>query len=163
MNKSRISFWVAMVAIITLATATVAFSQTGSGKPTHHGGKLGFKLGMMTDYLDLTDTEQGQIKQLLASEKPTLIPLKQQLAQTRQKILQEVSSGTFDQAKITALASQQSQTKTQLEVEKAKIMSEIFNILTLDQKAKAVSFLQKRQTRLEKHLQKAHQKSSSQQ
>jgi protein CpxP len=162
MNKSRINRWVAMAAIIALATAT-AFSETGSGKPMHHGGKLGFKLGVMTDYLDLTDTQQGQIKQLLVSEKPTLIPLKQQLAQTRQQILQEVSSGTFNQAKITALASQQSQTKTQLEVEKAKIMSEIFNILTPDQKAKEVSFLKKRQTRFEQHLQKAQQKSSSQQ
>src|SRR5258708_4972187 len=102
MNKFRINLRVA-TAIIVLATATVAFSQTDSGKLTPHGGKLGFKLGLMTDYLDLTDTQQGQIKQLLASEKTTLVPLKEQLARTRQQILQEVSSGTFDQAKITAL------------------------------------------------------------
>ena len=161
MNKSRINLWIAMAAILTVATAAVAFSQTGSGKPKHDGGGLGFKLGMMTDYLDLTDVQQGQVKQVLASEKTALIPLKQQLAQTRQQILQEVSSGTFDQAKITALASQQSQTKTQLEVEKAKILSEIFNILTPDQKAKAVSFMQRRSARFEQRLQKKQQKSSS--
>jgi Spy/CpxP family protein refolding chaperone len=148
-----------MAAIITVATAAVAFSQT----PKHRGAGLGFNLGMMKDYLDLTDTQQGQVKQVLASEKPALIPLVQQLAQTKQQILQEVSSGTFVQAKITALASQQSQTKTQLTVERAKIVSEIFNILTPDQKAKAVSFLEKRQARFEQHLQKAQKKLSSQQ
>ena len=161
MNKSRINLWIVMAAIITVATAAAAFSQTDKGGSKHHAGGLGFKLGMMTDYLDLTDTQQGQVTQVLASEKPTLIPLKQQLAETKQQILQEVSSGTFDQAKITALASQQSQTQTQLNIEKAKIMSEIFNILTPDQKAKAVSFIQKRSARFEQRLQRKQQKSSS--
>jgi protein CpxP len=163
MNKSRINLWIVMAAIITVATAALAFSQTGKGGSKHKGGGLGFKLGMMTDYLELTDTQQGQVKQVIASERPTLIPLKQQLAQTKQQILQEVSSGKFDQAKVTALASQQSQTQTQLNVEKAKIISEIFNILTPDQRAKAVSFLQKRQARFEQHLQNKEQKLSSQQ
>ena len=163
MSKSRINLWVAMAAIITMATAAVALSQIGPSGSMHYRGGLGFNLGMMTDYLDLTDTQQGQVKQVLASEKPTLIPLVQQLAQTKQQIVQEVSSGAFDQAKIIALASQQSQTQTQLNVEEAMIVSEIFNILTPDQKAKAVSFLQKRQARFEQHLQNKEQKLSSQQ
>jgi Spy/CpxP family protein refolding chaperone len=163
MNKSRINLWVAMAAIITVTHAAVAFSQTALGGSKHHGGGPGFELGVMTDYLDLTDTQQGQVKQVFASERPTLIPLVQQLAQAKQTILQEVSSGAFDQAKIAALASQQSQTQTQLNVEKAKIASEIFNILTPDQKAKAVSLLQKRAARFEQHLQEAEQNLSSQQ
>jgi Spy/CpxP family protein refolding chaperone len=163
MNKSRINLWIVMAAIITVATAALAFSQTGKGGSKPKAGGLGFELGMMTDYLELTDTQQGQVKQVLASAEPTLIPLKQQLGQTKQQILQEVGTGTFDQAKITALASQQSQTETQLNVEKARIIAEIFNILMPDQKAKAVTSMQKRLARFEQHLQNRQQKLSSQQ
>jgi protein CpxP len=154
--------WVAIVAM-ALAMVPAAFSQSTSTAPAGHKGRLGFHLGLMMDYLDLSDAQRGQVKQVIASEKPTLIPLVQQLVETRQQILQEVSSGIFDQAKISALASQQSQTQTQLNVEKAKVMAQIFNLLTPDQKTKAVSFLQKRAARVEQHLRKAQQKSSTQQ
>jgi len=162
MNKLRIKSWVAIVAM-ALAMVPAAFSQSTSAAPEGHNGRLGFHLGLMMDYLDLSDAQRGQVKQVIASEKPTLIPLVQQLVETKQQILQEVSGGTFDQAKISALASQQSQTQMQLNVEKAKIMAQIFSILTPDQKTKAVNFLQKRAARFEQHLQNAQQKSSSQQ
>jgi periplasmic protein CpxP/Spy len=154
MNTVRFKTWIA-VAAITLATATVAFSQSGSTAPMGHRGRWGFGFGMMADYLDLTDAQRTQVKQIIAAEKPTLFPLVQQVIQSKQQMLQEVSSGTFDQAKVTTLATQQAQIQTQLTVEKAKIMSEIFNILTPDQKTKAVSFLQKHAARIEQHLQNA--------
>jgi len=162
MNKLHIKVRVAIVAM-ALAMVPAAFSQSTSTAPAGHKGRLGFHVGLMMDYLDLSDAQRGQVKQVIASEKPTLIPLMQQLVGTKQQILQEVSGGTFDQAKISALASQQSQTQMQLNVEKAKIMAQIFNLLTPDQKTKAVSFLQKRASRFEQHLQNVQQKSSSEQ
>jgi len=162
MNKRHIKPWVAIIAM-ALAMVPAAFSQSTSAAPKGHKGRLGLHLGVMMDYLDLSDAQRGQVKQVIASENPMLTPLMQQLVETRQQILQEVSSSTFDQAKISALASQQSQTQTQVNVEKAKIMAQIFSILTPDQKTKAVSFLQKRAARFEQRLQNAQQKSSSEQ
>lgn len=162
MNKLHVKAWVAIVAM-ALALVPAAFSQSNSAASKDHKGRLGFHLGLMMDYLDLSDAQRGQVKQVIASEKPTLIPLVQQLVETKQQILHEVSGGTFDQAKISALASQQSQTQTELNVEKAKIMAQIFNLLTADQKTRAVNFLQKRASRFEQHLQNAQQKSSSEQ
>lgn len=162
MNTRPTKALVATIAIM-LSITTVGFAQATVSPHLGHRGALGFKLGVMADYLDLSDAQRGQIKQLIAAEKPALIPLIQQLTETQQQITQEVSSGTFDQAKISALAAQQSQTRTQLTVEKAKIMAEIFNLLTPDQKTKAVSFFEKREARLQKHLEKAQQGSSSQQ
>jgi Spy/CpxP family protein refolding chaperone len=161
MKTSRMHAWTALAGIVVLLTVTLAFSQSGSTGHARRGLGLGFKLGMMSDYLDLTPAQQAQIKQVVVSEKPTLIPLVQQLVQSKQQMLQEVSSGAFDQAKITALANQESQVRTQLAVEKAKILSQVFNILTPDQKVKAVGFLQKRVARVESRLEKAQQKSSS--
>lgn len=156
MNTSHIRALVATVAIM-LAITTMAFGQATTESPAGPGGAQGFKLGLMADYLDLSDAQRAQAKQLIAAEKPALIPLIQQLTQSRQQIAQAVSSGVFDQAKISALAAQQSQTLTQLTVERAKIMAEVFNILTPDQKAKAVSFIQKRVARLEEQLENAQQ------
>jgi Spy/CpxP family protein refolding chaperone len=162
MNTSHIKALVATLAIM-LSINTIGFAQASNASPMEPGSSLGSKLSLMADYLDLSDAQRGQVKQILVGEKPTLIPLIQQLVQTKQQIVQEVSSGAFDQSKISTLATQESQTQTQLTVEKAKIMAAVFNILTPDQKAKAVGFIQKREARLQQHLQDAQQVSPSQQ
>ena len=45
-------------------------------------------LGFYADYLDLTDAQQAQMKDIFAKEKPTIRPLMQQLAQGRQQMRQ---------------------------------------------------------------------------
>jgi protein CpxP len=113
--------------------ATVAVSQTA--KPIHHGGG-DHLLSYYTDMLDLTDAQQTQIKALLTKEKPTLEPLMQQLRQTHSQMRQIEESATFDEAKVRALAAQQSQTMIDLVVEKARMKNEMYQLLTPDQKAK---------------------------
>jgi Spy/CpxP family protein refolding chaperone len=162
MNTGHIRASIATVAIM-LSITTIGFAQATNASPMEPSSTLGSKLSLMADYLDLSDAQRGQVRQILVAEKPTLIPLIQQLAQMKQQIVQEVSSSAFDQAKISSLATQQSQTLTQLTVEKAKIMAEVFNILTPDQKAKAVGFIQKREARFQQQLQNAEQVPSSQQ
>jgi protein CpxP len=149
----------AIVLAVTLVGA-VAVSQT-MVKARHHMGGQGFGLehmvGMMTDYLDLTDAQQAQVKQIIQNEKPNILPLVQQLHQSQQQLRQLEQSGTFDEAKVRGVASQQAQTMTELTVQKAKIHSEIFNILTPDQKTKATQFLQRREERFQKHMQRMEQ------
>lgn len=144
----------AAVTVALMLVASVAVSQSAAGPSGGEG--FGFEhhmLNMMTDYLDLTAAQQAQVKQIMAAEKPTIMPLVQQLHQTQRQIRQIEESGTFDEAKVRTLASQQAQTMTELIVEKAKIHSLIFDILTPDQKVKAQKFTARHETRFQQHMQ----------
>ena len=110
---------------------------------------------MMGDYLDLTDAQRTQMKAILAKDKPAIRPLMQQLAQGRQQMHQLESASTFDETKVRTLATQQSQTMTDLMVQRARINSELMQVLTADQKTKLAAFEAKRQARFQHHFGKA--------
>ena len=153
MNANRFK---QLAVVLSVAMSTVAFSQTvikthqGMG---HRGGFSAHMLGFYTDYLDLTDAQQAQMKDILAEEKPTFRPLMQQLAQGRQQMKALEQAGTFDEAKVRAAASQQTQTMTELMVQKARIKSELMAVLTSDQKDKLAKLEARRQARFQKHFQ----------
>ena len=153
------------IALAIAVVGAVAVSQTVTKTHHHMGGGFGLDhmVGLMTDYLDLTDAQQAQVKQIVASEKPNVLPLVQQLHQSRQQLRELETSGTFDENKVRAAASQQAQVMTELTVEKAKIHSQIFNILTPEQKTKATQFLQRREERFQKHMQQMQQAPPAQQ
>jgi periplasmic protein CpxP/Spy len=154
MKKKTKILTVALAVILVAGVAGAWAAASGQGR-WGHGGFEHHMLGMMTDYLDLTDAQQAQVKQIFASEKPTMMPLVQQMHQTRQQLRQLEQSNTFDEAKVRALASQQSQTMAELTVEKAKVANQIFNLLTPEQKAKAQKFLERREARFQEHFQNA--------
>lgn len=134
--------------------ATVAFGQTVvKASQGRHGGGMGRMLGFNADYLDLTDAQRAQMKDILTKEKPTIQPLMQQLAQGHQQMHQLESADTFDEAKVRALATQQSQTMTELMVQKARIKSELVQLLTADQKAKMAKLEARQQARFQRHFQ----------
>ena len=150
MKAFRFKILTAVMAVALLAT--VAFSQ--SVVKTHGMGHRGFgaqMLGFYADYLDLTDAQQAQMKDILAKEKPAIRPLMQQLAQGRQQMRQLEQAGTFDEAKVRSAATQQAQTMTELMVQKARIKSELVALLTPDQKDKMAKFEARRQARFQKH------------
>jgi len=126
-------FKIPMVVLAVALSVSMAFSQkivrTQGGE--FHGG-IAHMLGFYADYLDLTDAQQAQMKDIIAKEKPTIQPLIQQLAQGHQQMSQLEQAGTFNEASVRALASQQSQTMTELTVQKARIKSELakFSVTT---------------------------------
>lgn len=154
MKASRSKILAAVMAVALMAA--VAFSQsvvhTAQGMG-HRGGFGARMLGFYADYLDLTDAQQAQMKAILAKEKPSIQPLMQQLAQGRQQMQQLEQAGPFDEAKTRAVATQQSQTMTELMVQKARIKSELMAVLTPDQKAQMAKLEARRQARFQKHLQ----------
>jgi len=147
-------FKIPMVVLAVALSVSVAFSQkivrTQGGE--FHGG-FAHMLGFYADYLDLTDAQQAQMKDIIAKEKPTIQPLIQQLAQGHQQMSQLEQASTFNEANVRALASQQSQTMTELMVQKARIKSELVALLTPDQKAKLAKFEARRAARFQKHMQ----------
>jgi len=141
------------------AVAQEASQEAGAmGHGMHHGMHAGFMgdhgMGLPLHQLNLTDDQKAQIKQIFQAEKPTMKPLMQQQFQSHQQLIQLVTSGNFDQAKATAIAAQGSQTRIQLEVEHARIASQIYQLLSSDQKAKVGEILAQHQQRMQEHLQK---------
>jgi periplasmic protein CpxP/Spy len=133
-----------MVALALTIAAAVAVSQTVAHGPHTHGMGMGFDehmLNFMTDYLDLTDAQQAQVKDILAKEKPSMQPLMEQMRQAHQQLMQLETSNTFDEAKVRALAAQHTQAATELLVQRARVHNEIFQLLTPEQKAKAIKLM----------------------
>lgn len=153
MRSIRFRFLIAAFAV--LLGTVVARSQTGDAPPMHgHGhefGMGGHMMGFFADYLNLTDAQQAQMKGVLQKEHDTLKPLMQQLQQTRQQIRQ-YEEGTFDEAKVRALATQEAQTNVELTVQHARIHNELFQMLTPDQQAKMKEFEARHEARMQKHM-----------
>ncbi len=151
----------AVVAVALTLSAGIAFAQ-GEGRgqgsmPMHHGmhGDFmgGHGLGLPLHQLNLTDDQKAQIKQIFQSEHANMKPLMQQEFLAHQQLIQLVTSGNFDQTKAAAIAAQESQTHVQLQVEHAKIASQIYQLLSSDQKAKVAEMIAKHQQRMQQHLQ----------
>ena len=161
--KSMNSKLSAITAVLALF-AGMAFAQGETGAPMHHrrGGFMG-GMELPLRQLNLTDDQKAQIKQIFQAEKPAMKPLMQQEHAARTQMVQLITSGAFDRAKAAAIASQESQTHMQLEIAHAKIASQIYQLLSSDQKAKVAEIIAQHQQRMQEHMQNKEQAPSEQQ
>jgi Spy/CpxP family protein refolding chaperone len=147
-------FKIAAVALVLAVMGAIAVSQTVRRAHMRGDGMFGGPmLGFYVHKLDLTDAQRAQLKAIMAKEKPTLQPLMQQMAQGHSQLRELVMSGTFDEAKARELASQQSQTMTELTVQHARIASEMVQILTPDQKTKLTTLISQHEQRMMNRMQ----------
>jgi Spy/CpxP family protein refolding chaperone len=160
MKSIGLRFLVAALAV--LLGSAIAKSQTAdtTPPPPTHGGMRG-PLGMdgrtiqfYAKYLGVTDEQKTQMKAALQKERPTIQPLMQQLHQMDQQ-LKQYEEGTYDEAKVQAVVSQQAQTLVQLKVEQTKIHNELYQMLTPDQQNKLKDFEANRAARIQQHIQNA--------
>jgi Spy/CpxP family protein refolding chaperone len=75
----------------------------------------------------------------------------QQLADGHKQMRALEENAMFNEAAVRAAATQQAQTITELIVTKARIKSELFAILTTDQKAKATTLMNRHEDRMMRH------------
>jgi len=143
MKSTHIRILTIGAAVLLVAAAAIAEGRHG------YGGPGGFR--HMLKQLDLTSAQQDQVKAIWAKEKPSLQPLMQQLRQNHSAMSAVEASGPFDEAKTRALVTQNSQTMIELQVEHARIKSEIMQILTADQKAKLAQLEANRAAHMSKH------------
>ena len=146
-----------IAAMAVLFASAVARSQTADAAPApvhehEYGmGHMEHMLEFFTDYLNLSDAQQAQVKAVLQKEHGTIKPLMQQMHQTEAQ-LRQYELGGYDEAKVRALATQQAQTQTELTVQKTRIHSELFQLLTAEQQAKLKEFVAKREARHAQHM-----------
>ena len=81
-------------------------------------------------------------------------PLFQQSHQIDEQ-LRQYAQGTYDEAKVRALAAQKAQVEVEMTVQKTRIHNEMFQLLTTDQQAQLKEIQARHEARMQKHLQEA--------
>jgi Spy/CpxP family protein refolding chaperone len=143
-----------IVLAVLLATAgALLAAQATQGRKDWHRGPGGL-MQHVTREFNLTDAQQAQVKAMWQTEKPNVIPLLQQLAQGHKEMLAATPNGTFDAGKVTPIADQQAQTIAKLIVEKEKLSSQFYQLLTPEQRTKFDTMRQQHEARFERILQK---------
>jgi Spy/CpxP family protein refolding chaperone len=150
-----------MVASAGLALAVgIAFAQTDAASaPPMHQGRRGHMMGggpefgMYLHQLNLTDEQKTQVKQIFQNEKPTLQPLRQKEGQLHLQLMQLIANDKTDQSQLNSLVLQETQVHQQMVLEHAKIGSQIYQLLSSDQKAKVGDMISKHQQLMQQRLQ----------
>jgi len=103
------------------------------GKRGHHGG------GMMLRGVDLTEAQKTQVKELMEGNRAKVKPLRESMKANRQKLHEATANGKFDETLVQALATEQANLSAQMLVERTRVKSQIFGLLTQEQKDKAAA------------------------
>jgi periplasmic protein CpxP/Spy len=159
MRSIRFRLLVAFLAVLLGTALAKSQSDDAPAPPPMHGhgnefGRGGHMMEFFADYLNLSDAQQAQMKDIMHKEHASLKPLMQQLHQGHQQ-LQQYAEGTFDEAKVRTIAAQQSQAQVELTVAQTRIHNELFQVLTPDQQAKMKEFEARRAARRQQHMHEA--------
>lgn len=142
-----------VTAILLAVAAGLATSVFAQGPGHGFGHKHGGMLRHMTKVLNLTEAQQTQIKSIMNDSRTRTKPLMQQLRQNRQAADTNMN-GTFDEAQARTFANKQSQIMSNLIVERQRTKSQIYSVLTPDQRQKALQLMQQHEQRRQERLQK---------
>lgn len=148
--------WLIAALAVLLGTA-IAQSQTtedAAPAPPMHGhefGMPGHMMGFFAKKLNLTDDQKAQAKAIMEKEHPTMKPLMQQEHAVDQQLRQYVE-GSFDQAKVQALALQKAQIQAQITVQQTRIHNELYQILTADQKTQLKEMEAQHEARMQERM-----------
>jgi periplasmic protein CpxP/Spy len=158
MKVIRFRLLIALLAV--LLGSVIANSQTAEDTPPpppmhRHGMGMGMEghLHFLAAKLNLTDDQKTQMKAIMQKEKPTMQPLHQQEHQIDQQLRQYVE-GSFDQAKVAALAAQKAQIQAQMTIEQTRVHNEFYQLLTADQKAQLKQMEANHEARMQKRMNK---------
>ena len=110
------------------------------GGPGRHGP--GGPLGPIARELDLSDAQKAQIKQIEDSFRESTKSLHEQLFKSGGGPLEGLKDGAFDEASVRAAAQARAGLQVELEVAHARMMSQIYSLLTAEQKAKLAELRQ---------------------
>jgi Spy/CpxP family protein refolding chaperone len=147
-RKRIIGGAVALAAALMMTVA--AFAQHGPGGPGgHHGpggpgehggpGGPGNLLEHFSQVLNLTDAQKAQIKQLEDNFKESTKGLHEQLEKAEGGgPFEALKDGAFDEAAVRAAAQARANLHVELEVAHAKFFSQVYAVLTAEQKAKLI-------------------------
>jgi Spy/CpxP family protein refolding chaperone len=153
-----IRFRLLVAALAVLLGSAIAKSQTAADAPPpppmhgHEFGMHGEMIGFLAKQLNLTDDQKAQMKAVMQKQHPVMKPLFEQQHQIDVQLRQYVE-GTFDQAKVQALATQKAQVEAQITVQQTRIHNQLYQMLTADQQAKVKELEAQHEARMQQHMQ----------
>jgi protein CpxP len=121
------------------------------GKRGKRGGQRGMGMGFRG--LDLTDAQKEQMKAISQASREGTKSLRDQMKANRQQMAQATANG-FNEAQVQAIAQQQSALHAQMIVERERVRSQMFAILTPEQQAKAAEMKEQRKQKMQERMQK---------
>jgi len=110
---------------------------------------------------NLTEAQQTQIKGILADSRTRTKPLVEQLRQNEQA-QNAAANGAFDEAQARAFAGKQAQIMSDLIVERQRTKSQIYSVLTPDQRQKSLQLIKQHEQRKQERLQKRSEQQQTQ-
>ncbi|ABF42847.1 conserved hypothetical protein [Candidatus Koribacter versatilis Ellin345] len=122
--------WLAVAAVVLVGV--VAATAQSAGMLRRHGARNFWVRHIMAD-LDITDQQREQIKQVLKDEKPNIQALVQRAEAERVELR---TMNTFDEAKVRSVAESNSSLYVDAIVEREKVRTKIFTVLTPEQRTK---------------------------
>ena len=141
LNFKKTGLGIVISAALLLTVAFVAFSQGPQGGPPHRGGDFrggrgpgGDGLGPLGRDLNLTDEQKAQIKTIRESFEAGTKDLHEQMRALHEKE-GDPFSGTFNEAEVRSAAEARAKLDVELAVAHAKMMSQVANVLTAEQRA----------------------------
>lgn len=114
------------------------------GREGGRGGREGGFAGRFAEKLSLTDAQKEQMKQIAARYRESGKALRQQGRGERDGF-DALKGGTFDEAAVRAAAQARANARVEMEVAHARMMSEMYNVLTPEQKAQLAAERQQRE------------------
>ncbi len=110
------------------------------GKGFRRGGLF---MGRFAEKLNLTDAQKEQMRQIATRYRETAKAQRQQRrAGAGDKAFSGMGNGTFDEAAVRAAAQARANARVEREVARARMMSEMYNVLTAEQKAQLAALRQ---------------------
>jgi Spy/CpxP family protein refolding chaperone len=109
----------------------------------HKGGMRGGGFGRFAENLNLTDAQKAQMEQITARYRETAKAGRQQ--RQERGAFDPFNGGTFNEAEIRAAAQARANARVEREVAHARMMSELYNVLTAEQKAQLTAQRQQRE------------------
>ena len=91
------------------------------------------RMDAMAEVLDLSETQQEQIRAIHEKERAEQEGTMQQMREDREQMRVLLDSDTFDEAAIRSLANKQAILKTEMFVSRAKVKHEVFQLLNAEQ------------------------------
>jgi protein CpxP len=153
------SFRFMIAALAVLLGSYIANAQTADATtpPPMHGHEFGMRgdhMGFFPRQLNLTDDQKSQMKTVMHSAHPAMKTLFAQQHQIEVQLRQYVE-GSYNDAKVRALATQKAQIEVELTVAQTKLHNQLYQLLTPDQQSQVKELEAKHEARMQQHMQNA--------
>jgi periplasmic protein CpxP/Spy len=145
-TKTKLRIGGALVFVAALMITVAGFAQQGGGQRRgfggpppdgrHGGPRGGHGLGPLERDLNLTDAQKAQVKQIRDSFEESTKSLREQLFNAGGGPFDALKDGAFDETAVRAAAQARASLHVELEVAQARMMSQVYALLTAEQKAR---------------------------